>query len=121
LDQSDYFLRQLWMQSAEDMGGHLQSRTSRNRRPLSALGRKRKSHDRPRRWSAHAVITGMKKVPLACIRPRWAWGHWELPCCHSSRVGSVRPRGNLVAWLQSPESQEWHSLSARGPLASVVV
>ena len=37
-NQSGYFLRQLWMESAEDMGDRLQSRTSRNRRSFSAFG-----------------------------------------------------------------------------------
>ena len=38
LDQSGYFLRQLRMESAEDIGDRLQFRTSRNRRSLPAFG-----------------------------------------------------------------------------------
>lgn len=38
LNQSGYFLRQLWMESAEDRGDRLKSRTSRNRRSLPVLG-----------------------------------------------------------------------------------
>lgn len=38
LGQSGYFLRQLRMESAEDTGDRLQSRTSRNRRSLPAFG-----------------------------------------------------------------------------------